>query len=94
MWTPLYTRVLIGVWFVLGVIFDVWAAARVGNDATLSKQMQAIYFSWPIVAVAYGGLACHFFVPKGDVSCWEIVKPQLCLALGFLAFFVAWRQMK
>lgn len=93
-WTPIYTRLLIGVWFVIGVVFDVWVAARVSNDATLSKQMQLIYFAWPIVAVAWGGLGCHFFVPKGDVTWWEICKPMLCQALGFAAFFVAWRQMK
>lgn len=92
-WTPLCTRLLIGVWFLFGCLFDVMLAIRFGNDATLSKQMQWIGLNWRIVLVACGGLMCHFFVPKGKgISWWDVIEPACCLALGFISFFVAWRQ--
>lgn len=93
-WTPLTTRYLIAAMFVAGVILDVLLAACVGNDATLSKQMQWIGFAWPIVIVAYGGLSAHFFVPKYEVwpGWWQVIKPVLCLFTGFLAFCIAWQQ--
>lgn len=94
-WSPETTRLLIAVWFVGGVILDVILAVRVGNDATLSKQMQWIGFNWPIVIVAFGGLAAHFFVAKYDYwpGWWQLVKPVLCLLTGFIAFCIAWQQM-
>ena len=93
-WTPLTTRYLIAALFVVGIILDVLIAAYVGNDATISKQMQAIAWLWPIVIVAYGGLGAHFFFPKYDAwpGWWVFCKPLLCLLTGFVAFCVAWQQ--
>lgn len=94
-WTPKTTTLLIAFSFVFYVILDVWLAARVGNDATLSKRMQWIGAAWPIVIVAWGGLSCHFFVPKYSTfpGWWAYLKPVFCLLAGFVAFAVAWQQM-
>jgi hypothetical protein len=94
-WTPYTTRYLIAALFVALIVLDVILAACVGNEATLSKQMQRLYFSWPIIAVAYGGLGAHFFVAKYHVwpGWWTFAKPVLCLLTGFVAFVVAWQQM-
>lgn len=93
-WTPHTTRYLIAFLFVAGIVLDVLLAIYVGNDATVSKQMQAIFFSWPIVAVVYGGLGAHFFFAKYDEwpGWWVFCKPLLCLLTGFVAFCVAWQQ--
>jgi hypothetical protein len=93
-WSPLTTRYLIAGIFVALIVLDVILAACIGNEATLSKQMQRLYLSWPIIAVAYGGLGAHFFVAKHDIwpGWWEFLKPALCLLTGFIAFLVAWQQ--
>lgn len=94
-WTPATTRYLIALLLVAGIVLDVVLAACVGNEATISKQLQRIYFAWPIVAVVYGGLGAHFFVARYATwpGWWEWTKPILCLLTGFIAFLVAWQQM-
>ena len=88
------TGILIGILFVLGIAYDVCVYVLWGTDATLSKAMQQIGLSWPIVIVAYGGLGAHFFCPKnqpcGDF--WCFVKPYVLLLLGAIIFRLAWPQ--
>lgn len=85
----------IGLTFVLGVIYDVAAYALGGNAATISKAMQQIGFSWPIVIVAYGGLGAHFFCPDDRqwTGWWSEAKPYVFLCLGMLVFRLAWPQV-
>ncbi len=93
-WTPTTTRLHIAALVVYLVATDVLLAACVGNDATWSKQMQWISREWPIVIVAWGGLAAHFFVASYEEwpGWWTYAKPIFCLVLGFVAFLVAWSQ--
>ncbi len=95
---PTVTQIVmraIGITFVIGVIYDAIAYACGGNAATLSKAMQQIGFSWPIVIVCYGGLGAHFFCPDDQqwTGWWSEIKPYLLLCLGMMVFRIAWPQV-
>ena len=91
---PQSTAIVLGIMFAFGVVYDVAAYSLWGNNGTISKAMQLIGEGWPIVIVFYGGLAAHFFVPHHShwPGWWPVLKPVLCLCLGFVAFLVAWTQ--
>jgi hypothetical protein len=95
---PGITRIVmkaIGITFVLGVLYDVIAYACGGNAATLSKAMQQIGFSWPIIIFAYGGLGAHFFCPDDGkwMGFWSEAKPYFLMCAGMLIFRIAWPQV-
>lgn len=93
-WTPIHTRLFIAGLVVCLIVLDVLLAALVGNDATLSKQMQWIGDNWSIVVVAWGGLGAHFFFARYHVwpGWYVFVKPILLLGTGFTAFALGWMQ--
>jgi len=84
----------IGILFVIGIIYDVIAYALGGNNATISKAMQTIGLSWPIIIFAWGGLGAHFFCPKTDawMGWWAESRPYIFMGLGILVFRLAWPQ--
>jgi hypothetical protein len=84
----------IGITFILMVVYDCIAYAQGGNNATLSKAMQQIGFSWPIVIALWFGLGCHFFSPQYTEwqGWWKEVKPIIIGLLGWITFRVAWTQ--
>lgn len=95
---PGVTRIVmkaIGITFVFGVLYDVIAYVAGGNDATLSRAMMQIGFSWPIIIVAYGGLGAHFFCPDDQKwnGWWLEAKPYFLMLLGMLTFRIAWPQI-
>ncbi len=85
----------IGITTVLGIVYDVIAYALGGNNATLSKAMQQIGFSWPIVIFIYGGLGAHFFCPEDRQwnGWWTECRPYLFMCLGMLVFRLTWPQV-
>jgi hypothetical protein len=92
MWQPLYTSILIGLATVAGIVFDVVVFIACGNDCTLSKAMQRIGRSWPIIIVVYGGLGAHFFCPRDACfrGWWSELKPYMLLAIGVFVFRISW----
>ena len=86
--------IVIGLLFVVGIVYDVIAYVLWGNNGTLSKAMQQIGLNWPIVIFAYGGLSAHFFCPNyGQRVDWRTeTMPVLALVLGWISFRILWPQ--